>query len=272
MKALLKQWVPPIIKSLRHHSFRYGWKGNYKSFEEAKMHCKGYDEHHILERISTTTSKVKNEEAAYERDGIVYDEIKVNTNVLTKLLTIAAENGSRLTVIDFGGSLGTSYYQHLPFLQHLKELNWCIVEQDHYVKRGKKEFQNEHLKFYYTIEECLVDFPNANMLLMSSSIQYVEKPYEMLCNFQALKIPYLLLDYIGFNHRKQDRITVQHVPPCFYGIETSYPCLFFNRHKLYEQLEKDYVKQDEFTYDSDIFYLGWLPFRYEGSFWKLKDA
>jgi putative methyltransferase (TIGR04325 family) len=271
MYFILKQLAPPILKTLKNYSYKYGWKGNYKSFESAKKHCKGYDEEHILKRISLTTAKVKNGEAAYERDGIIYEDIKINSPVLNNLLRISAENDNKLTIIDFGGSLGTSYYQNIPFLKHLKELNWCIIEQEHYVKEGRSSFENEQLKFYETIEDCVIDFPTPNLLLISGSIQYVKRPYELLSNLQQIEVPYILLDYIGYNPRKKDRITVQYVPPVFYGIDASYPCLFFDRLKLENQLKENYEKVYEFNCDSDTFYLELIPFKYEGSFWKLRD-
>ncbi len=270
MHYLLRELAPPILKSIKNYSFKYGWKGNYRSFESAKKLCKGYDEDHILKRISMTTAKVKNGEAAYERDGVLYDDIKINSPVLNNLLRIAKENGNKLTVIDFGGSLGTSYYQNLPFLNHLSELNWCIIEQKHYVDEGLLNFQNDQLKFYYTIEECMVDYPEPNLLLISNSLQYVKQPYVLLSNLQNMEIPYLMLDYVGYNYRDKDRMTIQYVPPFFYGIDASYPCLFFSQSKLESQLKRNYEKVYEFYCDSEPYHIELITFKYQGSFWKLK--
>lgn len=272
MYYLLKQFLPPILKSLKNYSFKYGWKGNYKSFEAAQKYCKGYDEDHILKKISLTTTKVKTGEIAYERDGVMYDEMQINTNVLSKLLQISAENDNKLTLVDFGGSLGTSFYQNIPFLKHLKELNWCIIEQEHYVREGKSLFENEQLKFYHSIDECMKDHSDVNLLMISNTLQYIKSPYTLLRELQVLKIPYLLMDYVGYNNRNKDRLTIQYVPPFFYGIDASYPCMFFNRSKLEDQLGKNYKKVSEFISDSDTYYLGLLPFKYEGSFWKLRES
>lgn len=270
MYVLLKQFAPPILKTLKNYSFKNGWKGNYKNFASAQKRCEGYDNEHILKRISLTTAKVKNGEAVYERDGILYDDIQINSPLLNNLLRISAENDYKLTVVDFGGSLGTSYYQNIPFLKHLKEINWCIIEQAHYVDEGKAAFENEQLKFYHTIEDCLKEHPKPHLLLLSNTLQYTEHPYSLLKKLQGFEIPYLLLDYVGYNPRKKDRMTVQYVPPVFYGIKASYPCLFFNRSKLENQLKENYNKVYEFNCDSPTYYLELIPFQYEGSFWKLK--
>ena len=269
MHYFIKELFPPILNTLRWYSFKYGWKGNYKSYEEAKQKCKGYNEEHILQRIIQTTDKVKKGEAAYERDGILYDKVNVNFHLLNALLLVASRNGNKLTVIDFGGSLGTSYYQNIQYLSHLVSLNWCIIEQPEFVEAGKKSFENEHVSFYHTIDECLAVHAKPDLVLISSTLQYINKPYELLNNIQSFNIPYLMLDLVGYNDRNKDRITVQHVPPVFYGVEASYPCTFFDRSKLEAQLEENYTKKFDFISEQEKYYIQFKPFRYEGSFWEL---
>lgn len=270
MHYLIKEFIPPILKTLQWYSFKYGWKGRYKTFEDAKEKCNGYDEGHILQRIIETTGKVKNGEVAYERDGIIYDEVKNNFYLLSALLKISSRNGNKLTVIDFGGSLGTTYYQNIEHLSHLNSLNWCIVEQPNFVSAGKESFENEHIQFFNSMEDCLSKHPKPDLVLISGVLQYIPKPYDLLNKIQSYGIPYLMLDLVGYNDKNEDRITVQNVPPVFYGIEATYPCTFFNRSKLESQLKNNYSKAFDFTSEEEKYYIGFKPFRYEGSFWQLK--
>jgi putative methyltransferase (TIGR04325 family) len=214
---------------------------------------------------------VKNGEAIYERDGIIYDHIKVNYYLLSVLLLLAGENKNKLTIIDFGGSLGTSYYQNIGFLSHVTDLNWCIIEQPQFVEIGRKSFENDHVKFYYTLEECLAKHPEPNLFHISGVLQYIEQPYDLLKKIQSYNIPNIILDFIGYNHKNEDRITIQHVPPIFYGIEASYACTFFNRLKLETQMEENYKKVFDFISEPEKYYLQFKPFRYEGSFWRLNS-
>jgi putative methyltransferase (TIGR04325 family) len=271
MYYLIKEFVPPILNTLKWYSFKYGWKGNYKTYEEAKAKCAGYDQEHILQKIIEGTKKVKTGDAAYERDGIIYDEVKVNINLLNALLLIAGRNNNQLTLIDFGGSLGTSYYQNIKFLDHVVNLNWCIIEQPQFVAAGKKEFENKHVKFYYSIEECLAEHPQPNLVLISSALQYMDDPYGVLKSIQKFNIPYLMLDLVGYNDTDQDRITIQNVPPVFYGIEASYPCMFFDRNKLEGQIKENYDKVFDFIAEQEKYYIEFKPFKYEGSLWQLKS-
>ncbi len=272
MYYLIKEIIPPIFHTLKWYSFKYGWKGDYNTYQDAKDKCTGYDKGHILKKIIDTTGKVKRGEAIYERDGIIYDNININFQLLSTLLIIAGRNNNKLTLIDFGGSLGTSYYQNIKYLSHLTELNWCIVEQENFVYAGKDFFENEHISFYGSIEDCIAVHPNPNLLLLSSSLQYMSDPYDVINIIQSFKIPYLLFDFIAFNDGNRDRITIQYVPPVFYGIEVSYPCTFFSKEKLESQISNNYKKEFEFTVEPDKYYINFKPFKYAGSLWQIKNA
>lgn len=270
MHYLLKALAPPIINTLRYFSPKYGWKGNYDSFEQAASKCGGYNESKILDKIIETTKMVSNGEAIYERDGILYDEVQLNVNLLNALLLVASRNNNKLTVVDFGGSLGTTYYQNIKYLSHL-DLKWCIVEQRHFVDIGKESFENEHVKFYYTIDECLKENKRADILVVNGVIQYIPNPYDTLKSIQSYEIPYLLFDTMGYNDKRKDRITIQNVPPVFYGIPASYACTFFDKIKFEKQLSENYNKEFEFISDPSKFYINLKPFNYEGSFWSLNS-
>lgn len=270
MKDFIKQLIPPIAKTLSEYSLKYGWKGNYGSFSEAQQKSNGYDAAPILERIIYTTQLFKKGEIAYERDGIIYDKPHYHFPVLSSLLWIAGQNNQQLTVLDFGGSLGTTYLQMRPYLQHIQKLQWCIVEQAHFVEKGKQHFEDDILKFYPTVEACMQE-QQPHVLLICGVLQYLPEPYVFLTNVAQHKIPYLLLDYIGYHLGEDyDRITIQNVPPDFYGVEASYACWFFNKTKLYQHLQQYYDLQYDFLDDYDTYYLELERFKYEGMLWKAK--
>ena len=269
MHYLFKQMVPPLFHTLKWYSFKYGWKGDYASFEEATNKAGGYDADHILQSIVKSTQKVVSGEVPYERDGIVYDTVKMNFPLLSTLLRLALENNNELTVLDFGGSLGTSYFQNKAFLKGVKTLHWCIVEQPNYVKEGKANFENEHLHFYYTLEECL-QFHKPQIILFNGVIQYIGEAYKLLEQVIKSGIPYLMFDTIAFIEGDKDRYAIQHVPPAFYGLDASYACIFFSRSKMEHFLKKHYDLCYEFISEPDKYYLELMPFLYEGQLWKLK--
>jgi putative methyltransferase (TIGR04325 family) len=208
----------------------YGWYGNFRSWEEVRHHSIGYDAENIINQVKTALLKVKNGEAVYERDSVIFDRIEYSWELLAALMWIAAQNKGELHLIDFGGSLGSSYYQNKSFLDTLSSVSWNIVEQPNYVKAGIETFQNEALHFYTSINACCSDSKNKiNAILFSSVLQYLEFPYEILKEAFDCQFEYIIVDRTGFTLNNKDRITIQKVPSRIY--DATYPCWFFGEEK-----------------------------------------
>lgn len=205
------------------------WTGNYPSWEAARAKCSGYDTAAILEKVKQATLKVKKGEAAYERDSVNFDEVQYSALLTGALKTILEEQHGRLRMVDFGGSLGSSYYQNRQLLATAKELSWNVVEQKHFVDCGRAHIAEGPLKFSYTIEEAL-EGQQPQALLLASVIQYMEKPYELLDKCLGLGFEYILVDRTAFIEGSKERITVQQVPAYIY--EASYPAWFLDEAKF----------------------------------------
>jgi|WetSurMetagenome_2_1015567.scaffolds.fasta_scaffold119764_2 putative methyltransferase (TIGR04325 family) len=242
VKDLLKTLIPPIIISAfrlfkKPTKTQEMWSGEYTSWSDAQIRCTGYDSEVILEKCMSALLKVKKGEARYERDSVLFDEIQYSWGLLVGLQKAAIENDGKLCVLDFGGSLGSSYFQNKDFLNSLKELQWCIVEQPHFVECGKKYFEDDKLRFYGTIEACLIKH-RPNVLLLSGVLQYLEKPYEWIEKFIGLGITYIIIDRASFVEGEKEMLTVQNVPESIYP--ASYPAWFFNYKHFVQQLIKSY--------------------------------
>jgi len=243
---ILQYMLPPFIVDIMKLFVRshYGWHGDYKSWEEAQKHTTGYDTPLIVEKVRDALLKVKNGEAVYERDSVLFDEIEYSWPLLAGLLLASSCNHGKLSVLDFGGSLGSSYFQNRKFLDQLSFVSWNIVEQKHFVDEGKKYFENEVLHFYYDVEEC-VKKEKPKVLLLLSVLQYLEKPYEMLDYLLSFEFSFVIVDRTLFNLQSKDRITVQKVPPWIY--EASYPCWLFDKSKFISYFKnKGYTMIEKF--------------------------
>lgn len=234
IRNFLKTLIPPFLtklfrKAKPHHKANNIWQGNYNSWADAQKACTGYNQPLILEKTKTAILKVKNGEAAFERDTALFDKLEHNWPVLSILLKTAAENEGNLSVLDFGGSLGSVYFQSLPMLQSLKKLEWSIIEQAHYIKEGNDHIADENLKFYLDINSCLKE-RKPNLLLLSSVLQYLEQPYYQINQLLKLEFDYIIIDRTAFIDDSSDRLTVQNVPVDIYP--ASYPAWFFNAAKL----------------------------------------
>jgi len=260
------EFIPAIVKRIARYSFKYGWHGRYQNWAQASAQTTGYNADSVLQRVSAAALKVKNGQALYERDGIALNHIEVFYPLLSALLLVASRNNNQLSLVDYGGSLGTSYRQNLPYLRHLQRLQWHLVEQKMFVDEGRKNFENEHLHFHYSLTEVLQkDKPQ--LLMFSSSLQYMEKPYELLTEVKQSAIEYLLIDRTAFIEEPEDRLTIQKVPPAFY--EASYPCWFFSQQKMTAFLQDTFELVLGFESGQKVT-LGLEELDYTGSLWRRK--
>lgn len=247
MKQFIKRILPDslkvIIKKMVTSKPIHGWFGNYKTWSEAKEKCTGYDDSSILEKVKSAVSKVKNGEAVYERDSVLFDKIEYSQPLLDAFKNIADESNGELHVVDFGGSLGSSYFQNKPFLKDIKELKWSIVEQKHFIDCGKECIQGNELKFYYSIDEA-ISSSSRQVLFLSSVIQYFEHPYELIHKCMKYGFDYIIIDRTAFLESKNERITIQIVPEFIY--KASYPAWFFNEQKFVDAFLQDYKLISEF--------------------------
>jgi putative methyltransferase (TIGR04325 family) len=210
------------------------FNGDYGSWDDAVQSSTGYDAGVILEKTCAALLKVKKGEAAYERDSVLFDKIQHAFPVLAGLLRVAQAHDGQLCVVDFGGALGSSYFQCRDFLQVVRQFEWLVVEQSAHIACGRKNFESDQLRFCNTIEECMTGHqPNA--LLLSSVLQYLPNPYEILQKLLSHRISHVIVDRTAFLVSGHERLTVQHVPDSIYP--ASYPAWFFNEAKFTRAIE-----------------------------------
>ncbi len=199
--------------------------GDYASWADAERHSQGYAAPVILERTRTALLKVRSGEAQFERDSVLFDRPDYPLSLIAGLLRSAARAGGRLAVLDFGGSLGSSYFQVRHFIPGTIPIEWSIVEQPAHVICGREYFEDKELRFYETVEDCL-SHHDPDTLLLSSVLQYLPDPRETLARLLRLGLRNLILDRTGFLDGDRERLTVQTVPERIYP--ASYPAWFFN--------------------------------------------
>lgn len=254
MYSLIKSRIKQLLRNGQ------GWSGDYASWQEAQEHCRGYDAGNILQKVKDATLKVKEGKAVYERDSVIFDKIEYSYPLLAALLWAAARNEGKISVIDFGGSLGSSYFQNRKFLEGLNEVRWNIVEQANYVNAGKESIQDNTLRFYHSVTEALAG-NTPDVLLISCTLPYIEAPYQLIKELMAHNIPQIIIDNTPFNFERRDRITVQKVPPSIYP--ASYPCWFLDYQKVKSTFQANYEVVSEHLNDS-IIELDGRQIRYRG--------
>ena len=259
------QYIKRLYIKIKY--YRYGWRGDYSSWKEAEDTCGGYHANNILEKVKTAALQVKTGKAIYERDAMLFDRIEYSWPLLANLLWIAGKNGNRLSIIDFGGSLGSSYFQNRHYLSHLKEVKWSIVEQASFVAAGKQEIAGEQLDFFDTIDAAIAARGPHCVLLLSCVLPYIEKPFELLTGMADKNIPYIIIENTYFNPLPANRLTIQKVPPVYY--EASYPAWFLNYDQVVMTLNKKYDMAAAYN-NEQILYLDGERLHYKGFVMQLK--
>lgn len=244
VKKLLKGLIPPLAARVyRDPPGRIRFVGGFASWEAGRRASRGYDSDEIAEKVKDAALKVRDGTAAYERDSVVFDKVQYSWPLLAALLWIASMNRNRLDLVDFGGSLGSTYYQTRSFLSHLDELHWSIVEQETFVRFGRRFFENQHVKFYADLEECRKG-RTPDTILLSGVLQYLEKPYDLLDTVARLGFSYLVVDRTTFLRRGEDKLFVQVVPREIF--DASYPCWFLSIDRFLEAVSPGYETVAEF--------------------------
>lgn len=218
---------------------RYGvyYSGRYEDWDSASKSSTGYDADLILEKVKNAILEVSAGRAAFERDSVLFDEVQHSFPLLAGLMRASVENNGNLSVLDFGGSLGSSYFQCRNFLSTLTSLSWNVVEQPHFVRCGRECIESEQLKFNLSIDE-VTQTVMPNVVLLSSVLQYLPDSYSILSELMEKKIACLIIDRTPFSDELHDVITVQHVPPSIYP--ASYPCRVFSKRSFIAHLSSQY--------------------------------
>jgi len=247
LKSFIKDITPSLAltyRGLLGQRKKPMFSGHYRTWDAALAVSTGYDASEILDKVTAATLKVYRGEAAFERDSVLFDEIVYSWPLLAALLWIAVREKGVLRICDFGGALGTTYFQNRKFLQNVPEVQWCIVEQAGFVERGKEQLGSSQLRFHETVEGCFQDC-QCDALLLSSVLPYLSSPYEMLQNLLSYHFRYVLLDRTPILEHAPDRLTVQYVPDTIYS--ASYPAWFFNETKLLNFFSADYTLVEQFN-------------------------
>jgi len=244
LRMILKRYAYPVVMFLiRKLAAGARFTGNYATWEKAQARSSGYAAPEIAQRIHDAAIKVKRGEVPFERDSVVFDHIQYSWPVVAGLLWIAAQRGNRLNIADFGGSLGSTYFQVRRFLADLDGCRWSVVEQPHLVRMGKAEFEDERLKFYGSLDECLLQ-ERPDVLLLSSVLPYLPDPYGLLDDIMRRGFEFIIVARTPLFTDQQDRLTVQKVPAWIYP--ASFPAWLLNRDRFLATMSPAYEVVAEF--------------------------
>lgn len=246
----LRKLIPPALLPIlvRVSGIAPRFDGNYASWEEARRECTGYEAEAVLKREIEEVEALKSGKSVWQGWGVLTD---ASYPVLAALLRVAAQNQGQLRVLDFGGSLGNRYYEFVHLLAGLN-VQWCIVEQSHFVAYGQQHLQTDQLRFFATIEDCMA-VCHCDVLLMSSVLQYLPRPHEFMQNALKHQFANIVIARTQFTNNAHDLLVVQRVPKSIYN--ASYPAWMLSKAK-FQQLFVGYECLAEFDCH-ETYQIGW---------------
>jgi putative methyltransferase (TIGR04325 family) len=253
--GMLRSLAPPALVRLAAR-----WSGRSLRFDRvpgddwalALQRSSGYDAEQILERVLAATREVVAGRAAFERDSVLFHDPELPMHLLAPLLRCALQAGGMLEVVDFGGSLGSTYRQCRAFLEPVAQLRWHIIEQAHFVASGRAEFASPELHFHRSLAE-LGTLETPPLVLASAVLHYLEDPRRVLDGLMALPCRMLIIDRTPLSDLAEHQLCIQKVPRRIYP--ASYPCWIFSRRRLLDQFDPSWRLLGEFPALDGI---GWV--------------
>jgi len=252
IKDFIRNWCPPALlkqwKSFSDHDVistlpqTNTFMGDYAKWDDAVRNSTGYDAQNILDRTLEATLKIRNGEAVFERDSVLLDRPEYPFFLIACLLYIATNNENELSVLDFGGALGSSYFQCQRFLVSLKDLQWNVVEQKKHVDCGRQYIEDNILRFYYTIDECL-EHEKPDVIVLSGVLSIIEQPYDFIRKIISHRFQSVIVDRQPLSSRETERLSVMTVPQEIY--DASFPCWCLSERKFREIWLSDYNLEAE---------------------------
>ena len=213
------------------------FQDGFLSFEDAAKASAGYQAPDIANRAERAARAVISGNAAFERDGVTFEEPDPRWPVIAGLL-LGRRQGQPLRVLDFGGGLGSSYWQNRDILEtglggH--SLEWTVVEQQTMIERAASLPAHG---IHYVERPDDASPEGVDCVLLSSSLQYLKDPHFMLAALLDTGARVLVIDRTPMASVKADIPSVQTTPPHIY--RASYPAWIFSQSHL-ESTLKDWM-------------------------------
>src|SRR5688572_1444471 len=116
-----RRWLRRLVSKPTYH-------GDFGSWSEAKRISHGYAHPSVIEKVVFAARAVRDGYALWERDTVLFYEQSANEPLLRALNYVATTSDGRLALLDFGGALGSTWWQHRPWLANLAHVGWSVVE------------------------------------------------------------------------------------------------------------------------------------------------
>ena len=248
-RKVVQAALPPFVLNalLRLRRLRYGFHGDYASYEDALRHCHTPSAFSSEQIIDTALRRAR---AGLDAPGshITTREQQLLAATLTPLLACALKRESR--VLDFGGGLGADFRRIRFMLPPDWCLAWDILETAPMAEAGRLHVRETGLRFFSEWEDAQGPY---DLVLASSSVQYTPDPVRTFERMTTLASRYVIVSRFPLIPGSRDRLTVQRVSPSYY--DASYPAWFLGERKWLPLIEESFVIRRRWDVPEDSLFL-----------------
>ena len=180
LKSLLRKILPfQLVIYLQQRRSDLRFEFGFTKWADVVEKSFGYSQANILNTVENSVREMLSSGNGWERDGVLFSSIRLNHPVLSSLL-LAVKADKTLKVVDFGGGLGTTYFQNIEALsKNGVGVQWTIVEQNNFVAVGNELLKSENCLNFVEFNKLFTQ-NNVDILLFGSVLCYLENPYELL--------------------------------------------------------------------------------------------
>ncbi|WP_322906514.1 methyltransferase, TIGR04325 family [Paenibacillus campi] len=211
---------------------RYGFFGNYASYEEALKQSTGYENPIIIEKIKQyTITHIKNLETRLDTRS---------QQLLTSFAHIQATMPkNEYRILDFGGGMGVHYYTLKAFLPPTVRFQWVVFETPSMSAAGKENFANDELSFINKSElEYAAASGEFDFIIASSFVQHTDDPETYFNIIKSFNTLFILMNRLQLIEQEKDILSVQYVDPTIY--DASYPAWFLAENKWLNLMQQEH--------------------------------
>lgn len=212
--------------------------GDYANADEARLESATYEDPGIIAQTLADTK-------AWRDNVVDCDVNRSEQRLLGALTLVMTRTRAPLRVLDFGGGLGCHFFRLGRFLP--RPVRWTVCETAAMAAAGAETFADSELRFIRALDEVAPG--DHDVFLASVSLQYLDRPSQIIDRVTALNIPYVLIDRFPLLALNKDRLTVQSVQTASY--ESSYPAWFFAERPWLELLQRSHIVRMRWTADDD---------------------
>ena len=134
--------------------------------------------------------------------------------------------------------MGQRYYEFCKLVGTKKKINWSIIEQKKYCEYSYKK--NKEIKFLENFESLSRYNKHTSILIYSTSLQYLNNPYEELKKvINNENIKYLFIENLPLSGKKEKNLLQAH----YTDKKNFYSFKIFNDKKVMKLLNKKFKLQ-----------------------------